>query len=116
MAAVSVLVGVPGFFFLQVRRIGQHDRAQVAGARRAEDPAAKTLRDEPREVTAVIEVGMRQYHGIDARGVDGKRRPVPLPQLLEPLKQPAVHEDAMASEIDQMLRAGDRTRRSQKRK
>ena len=115
MAAVSVLVGVAGLFFLEVRRIGQHDRAQVARARRAEDPAAKSLRDEPREVAAVIEVGMRQHHGVDARGVDRKRRPVPLPQLLEPLKQPAVHEHAMAAEIDQMLRAGDRTRRAQKR-
>ena len=115
MTAVSVFVGVAGFLLLQVRRVRQHDGAQVARARRAEDASSKSLRHETRQVAAVIEMGMRQHHGVEARRVNGKGRPVALPQFLEPLKQAAIHEDAAAAQIDQMLRAGDRAGRSQKR-
>ena len=36
----------------------------------------ETLRDEPRQVAAVIEVGVREDDCVDGRGGDGQRLPV----------------------------------------
>ena len=64
---VAVLVRLPRILFLNVRRIGEHERAQVARARRAEDAAAKALADQPRQVPAMIEMRMREDDGVDLR-------------------------------------------------
>ena len=80
-------------------------RSRVPGG--AEDAAAKTAGDQPRQVAAVIEVRVRQHHGVDALGIDRKRRPVPDAQLFQSLKQAAVDEHAVTAEIQQMLRPGD---------
>ena len=64
---VAVLVGLPRVFFLDVRGVGQHERAQIARARRAEHAPAKALGDEPRQVAAVIEVRVREDDRVDPR-------------------------------------------------
>ena len=48
-------------------------------------------------------------------GIDRQRLPVAQPQLLQPLKEPAIDQDSVIAEIEQVLRAGDRARRSEKR-
>ena len=69
MLRVALAVGALGVFFLQLRRVGEHDPRELGGGRRAEDPAAETLADEPRQKAAVIEMRVRQ----DDRA-DGCRR------------------------------------------
>ena len=62
---IAVPIRLARVFFLNPRGVGQHEGAQVASAGRTEDAAAKTLRDEPRQVTTVIEMRMGQDHGVD---------------------------------------------------
>ena len=108
-------VRLPRVLFLDARRVRQHERAQVARARRAEDAAAKALADQPRQVAAVIEMRVREDDGVDRAGRDRERGPVAQPQLLEALEQAAVDENAMVAEIEQMLRAGDGAGGAEKR-
>ena len=103
MLRVLMPVGVPGIFFLDVRRIGEHQGAEVACAGGAEDSALEALRDEPRQVAAVVEVGVGEDDRVDARRVDRQRLPVPFAQLLEPLEQPAVDQHTVCARLDQIL-------------
>ena len=100
---IAVLVRLPRILFLNVRGIRQHQRAQVARARRTKDAATKALADQPREVTTVIEMSMREDDRVDPRRSDRKRRPVAMPQLFEALKEAAVDENPMVAEIEQMF-------------
>ena len=95
---VVVPVRLARVLFLNVRRVGQHQRAEIPGARRAEHASPKALRDEPRQIAAVIEVRVRQDDRIDPRRIDRKRCPVALPQLLETLKEAAVDENPTVAE------------------
>ncbi len=107
MLGVIVLVGVPRVLFLDLRGVREHDRAKVLCAGRAEDPAAESLGDEPGQVPAVIQVRVGQDDRIDGRRRYGKGLPVELAQRLEALKQPAINENLMSAEVQEVLRAGD---------
>src|SRR5207248_6782524 len=104
---VAVAVRVARVLFLNPRRIGQHERAELARGRRAEDPAPKAPRDEARQVAAVVQVRVGENYGVDPRGIDRQRRPVAQPELLQALKETAVDKDAAVAEIEEMLGAGD---------
>ena len=104
---VAATVRQTGVLFLNVRRVGQDERAQVARPGGAEDAAAKSAGDQPRQVAAMVEVRVREHDGVDALRVDRKRRPVPQAQLFQSLKQPAIDEHAVIAEVQQMLRPGD---------
>jgi hypothetical protein len=108
-------VGLPGVLFLNARRVRKDQGAQLSSAGGAEDRSAKPLGDKPRQVTAVIEVRVRQNDGIDSRRVDRKRPPIPIPQLLETLKETAVDQNSAIIHVEQMLRAGDGTGGPKKR-
>jgi hypothetical protein len=62
---IAVAVGRSSVFLLNVRRVGQDDRAQLTGGAGAEYPAAKPVAHQAREVPAVIEVGMSQHDRVD---------------------------------------------------
>jgi len=47
--AEAIDVGILGFLFLDVRRIGQHHRQQVAGGTRGMNGAVETERDQARQ-------------------------------------------------------------------
>src|SRR5207245_4447448 len=111
----AVAVGVFGVFFLQLRGIRQNDSTQILRTRGAEDASAKSLCDKARQVSAVIEVRVRQNDGFDARGGNRQVLPVAQAQFLETLKQPRVDHDARPIRLDEVLRAGYRPRRTQKR-
>ncbi len=113
--AVAVFVDVARLFLLNVRRIRQHDRAEIVRARCAEDPAPEPLRDEPRQIAAMIKMRMCQHDGVDAGGGDREGRPIPQTQFLESLEQTAIHEHAAVAEIEQVLGAGHRAGRAKKR-
>ena len=60
-----VAVGVRRVFFLQPAGVGQDDLAQILRALRAEHAAAESLRHEPRQIAAMIEVRVRQHDRVD---------------------------------------------------
>src|SRR5260221_14779783 len=91
-----------------MRRIGQDDGAQVVRAGGAEDTTAEALRHKARQLTAVVEMGVREDDGIDTRGVDGKCGPVAESEILQSLKQAAVHKNPMVAKIEQVLGSGHR--------
>ena len=47
-------------------RIGQDQRAQIAGAGRAEDPSLKSGGDQPGQIATVIQMCMGQDDGIES--------------------------------------------------
>ena len=84
--AVALAVGVTGVFFLNVRRIRQHERAQFMRAWRAENLPAKALRDEPRQVATVIEVRVCQHDGVDLRRVEARRSRADIASKTRPVR------------------------------
>ena len=111
---VGVTVGVRSILFLNPPRVRQHDAAEILSAWRAEDASAEAVRDEPRKIAAVIEMRVRQHDSGQVRRVEGQAGPVPLAQLLQPLKQPAVNEDLRSTRIEEMLRPRHRSGRTKK--
>src|SRR5437016_1384463 len=115
MRRVAVTVGMARVFFLDVRRIWQDERAEIARARSAEDSAAESGADQARQVPAMIQMRVGEDHRVDAARIDRQRRPVPLAQLLQSLEEPAVDEHAVIADVEQMLGAGDRAGGAEKR-
>src|ERR1051325_2462967 len=98
-----------------MRRVRQHERAQIPCARRAEDAPAIPLRDETRQVTTMIEMGVCEDDGVDFRRVQRQRRPVSKAELLQSLEESAIDEDLSSVHVEEVLRAGDGTGCAQKR-
>ena len=76
--------------------IQEHGAAEVGRRRGADNLAPETLFHQVGEITRVINVGVRQHHGLNVGGIKGKI-PVPLPGLLAlALIQAAIQEEAFA--------------------
>ena len=99
-----------GVFFLQMAAVGQHDGAQIDRRRRRIDRPPEALLHQPRNPAAVVQVRMRQDHGLNARRRNRQWLPVALAPFLLPLEQPAVHQHlrAVLARVDQVLGAGHR--------
>ncbi len=106
MLRVPLPICLACILFLDVCGIGQHHRTQILRAWRAEDTAAKSIRDEPRQIAAMVEMGVREDNRVDAAGGKRQRLPVAFPQFLQALEEPAVDEDAHAGGVKEVFRAG----------
>jgi len=113
--AESLLVGPARVLFLEVARIGKDDAAQIDGRRRRQHGPVETAAHHDRQVAGVIEVSVGQHHGVDRGGFDRRRIPIALPEILEPLEQPAIDEQPEAVVLEQVLRAGDGARGAEER-
>jgi hypothetical protein len=102
VAARMPTVGDARVLFVQVRRVEQHDLGQRLGRGRAPDRTGEAVTGEGRQGAGVVDVGVREDHGVDRRGIDGEALPVPLPEPLDPLEEPAVDEHAAAADVDQV--------------
>ena len=91
-----------GIIFLDAAGIREHDAAEILGARRAEHAPGKTLRDEPRQISTMIEMRVRQDDGVDFRGFDWQVLPVALPQFLQTLKQSGIDQDPGRRRLEQV--------------
>ncbi len=58
---------------------------------------------------------MRQDDGVDLAGWNGELRPIAQAEILQPLKQTAVHEHALPAVLEQIFRPGHRAGGTQKR-
>ena len=112
---IAVPVRLARVFFLNVRGIGQDERAQIARARRAEDAAAESAGDQPRQVAAMIEVRMRQDDRVDPPRDRSEARPSSVraaPSAPETARNPPARGDP---QVQQMLRPGDGAGGAEKR-
>ena len=55
----------------------------------------------------MIDVCVREHHGVNGRGMNGECGPVPLAQLLESLKLSAVDEEPLIVSLEEVLGTGD---------
>lgn len=107
VAAELVAVEEGGVLLLQVPAVGQQDGAQVTCARGAVDGVGVAVARQQRQVTAVVQVGMGQHHGVDLVRRDGQALPIAQAQLLVALEQAAIDQQALAVVTHQILGAGD---------
>ena len=56
----------------------------------------------------MVEMRVRQDHGVDARRLDREGIPVAQAELLQPLEQTAIDEDPPSGRLDQVAGARDR--------
>jgi hypothetical protein len=107
---IPSLVGLTGVLLLNAGGVGQHEPGEILCAWRAEDAPAIPLGDEPRQISDVVKVGVRENHRVYRGRRDGKFLPVPEPKLFEALKEPAVDEYPFALEIEKISGSRHRPR------
>jgi hypothetical protein len=100
-------VGVSRLLLLQVPAVGEHDAGECGRVRAGEDRPGEPLLHEERDGTGVIDVRVGDHHRVDRPGVDREGRPVPFPQLLEALVEPAVDEHPGGGGVDEELAPRD---------
>ena len=108
------LVHIGRVRFLDVRRIEQHDRAQVARGRRAQDHAPEAALDQRGNVARVINVRVRQDQDVDLGSVKGQVAVALKGLRAAALVQAAVHQDARPVHGHHVHRAGSGLRGAKK--
>src|SRR5581483_7659922 len=100
-------------FFLQMAGIRKQNSAQVYGGRSRVDPSPKTLLNQARNPSAVVEVRMSEDHRVNISGRNRRWLPVSFSPLFRPLEQAAVDQDLksilpapIGSGVDQVLGTG----------
>ncbi len=94
------------FGFLDAAGVRQHIGAQVDGAAGGPDRAAKAAACELGYEAAVVDMRVRQQHGIDVGGDERKLAVVQLLQRFRPLEQSAVDQQTSGRGLEQVTRAG----------
>ena len=113
---VAVAVRALRIFFLDPPGVGQHDAAEVLGAGVQKMRPRKPCGDEPRQVAAVIEMRVRQHDGVDrVGGATGSGCQLRSRSSFSPWKSPQSTSTRWPAGVEQMLRAGDGARRTEKR-
>ncbi|MCY1298507.1 hypothetical protein D9M70_479970 [compost metagenome] len=107
MLGEALAVGEFGILLLQIGAVQQDQFRDVAGCGGGMDAALESVCHQPRQVAAVIQMGMGQHDRVDVGGRDGQALPVELAQVLQALEQPAVDQQAGVSVAQQVLGSGD---------
>jgi hypothetical protein len=93
---------------LNMAAVQEHGAAEVSRSRGADNLAPETLFHQVGDISRVVNVGVRQHHGVNAGGIKEKI-PVPLAGFLTlALIQAAIQEEAFTAHRNQMLRTGYR--------
>ncbi|MNN06522.1 hypothetical protein D3C81_1193140 [compost metagenome] len=114
MAGESLAIRVGSVFCGKVGAVWQQDAAQLRGAHRAVHAPPKAVSHQQRQITAVVDVGMGQHHGVEPGRIQWQWVPVAQAQVLVSLEQPTIHQYPALAGIEQVLRAGDRIGRAEK--
>ena len=107
-------VGVLGFLFLDVRRIRQHHRKQVAGGAGGMDRALEAQCDQSRQQAGMVDVGMGEQDKVDGRRIEGKRLVVLGARFAPALEHAAIDQKAHPFVFHQIAGAGHFARRTEK--
>ena len=106
MLAVPAPVRVPRFLLLQVPAVGEQQPGELARRLRAHDPSHHALGAQARKKAGMIDVGVRQDHGVELSR--RPRFPISQAQLLAALEQARVDQDAFARRRgEEVARSGD---------
>src|SRR5665213_552107 len=92
--------------FLDAARVGEKVSAQIDGAARGDDRSRKAIADQLRQQTTVVDMGVRQQHGIDIGRPKRKGGVVERLQGFRPLEQAAVDQQAPGLGLKQIAGAG----------
>ena len=107
LGVVAGDVEVRRVLFLDLGGVGEHHAQQVARRRRAVDRPVEPLADERRQVAAVVDVGVAEDDRVDLVRVK-REVAVALPGFLAAaLVQPAVEQDLVVADFEQVHRPGD---------
>ena len=91
-----------GFFFLDVRAVGQHDLQQVAGRGRGVDRAVEAFGDEARQQSGMVDMGVGEQHEIDCARIEREARAVFRLGFAAALEHAAIDEEARMRGFDQV--------------
>ncbi len=103
----AVAVGELGVLLLQIAAVGQQDLAQIGGGLGRDHLALEAVLDQQRQIAGMIEMGMGQEHGVEARRMRPAARPVAQAQLLVALEQAAIDQKPLAVDLEKIFGAGD---------
>ena len=95
-------LSVSDFRFLDAAGIGQHEGAQIDGAARRQDRPAEAAARQLGHQAAVVDMRVRQQHGVDVGRVERKVAVVQLLQRLRPLEQAAIDQQAPGRRLEQI--------------
>ena len=79
---------------LDVRGVGQHDGAEIAGGGRGVDRAVEAVAHQQRQPPRVVDVGMAQHHAVDPPGIERQLRVQLVGRGALALEQPGVEQKA----------------------
>jgi hypothetical protein len=96
MLRAVMLVSKTRFLFLQVCRIRQQHPQEIDSRRRSVHNASESLIYKTRQVTGMVDVGVRENHGVDGTRIDGRFLPVSLPKFLQSLEQSTVDQNPLS--------------------
>ena len=106
--AGSDAVGVCRLLLLESAAVAQQDLDQRRALGCAPHPTTKAVAHQPREVAAVVDVGMGDHHIVDGRGIDREGAPVPEPIGLQALEETTVDQGPPPAGVDEEPAAGHR--------
>jgi hypothetical protein len=101
--------------FLNVGRIGQHHRVQVAGGGGGVDRAVKTLLDQERKPPAMVDVGMTEHDRVDPAGVERQLHIQRMRFRSPALEESGIEQYPGSRGLEQMHGTGDLAGRAPKR-
>jgi hypothetical protein len=106
---------IRGIFLLDLRGIEQHDFRDIGRGVRGEDRTAKSFPEESREISTMVEMGMRENDGIELFRTAAKLFILSPRLSAGALKEPAIQQNSPMLRFEEMLAAGDFSRGAQKR-
>jgi hypothetical protein len=106
----ALLLEVEQILGLEMRRVGEQDLGEVPGRGRAVDRTAVAFAQHPRQRAAVVDVGVAQHDGVDRPRVERQLAVGCIRHGARALHEPAVQEDSLPVDSEQVLAAGDVTR------
>src|SRR5690606_22559330 len=100
---------------LDLGRIKQHQFGDVGGCGPAEDRPAEAGAVQPRQVSAVVDVRVREDDGVEFPRLAEEDFVLPPGLRAAALEQAAIEENAPAVELEEVLAAGDLPRSAEER-
>jgi len=107
LAVLEPLVEELGVLLLDMGGVAQHPVAEIDGGRSGEDGARKAVLDQGGEVAGMVDVSMRENHGIDGGSRERKIAILAVGVFAAALVHPAIEKKAPAAGFDQVHGAGD---------
>ena len=98
-----LLIVVSRFFLLQMCRVRKKNSQEIQGRGCSVNGSAKALFYKTRQIARVIDMRVCQNNGVNRARIDRRILPVPQSQILQSLKEPAVHQEALACGFNEEL-------------